>query len=286
MEDGSLMAPIRQVEKKRAASRVKPPWSTWGIWAPRSLSGQGVKWQLYESTCDMFWMTSSFIGFGQDSKHLHLSDKKEGSNQQILTQKYFTYYIFLKDRHWHHFKPPNILFRFVENGSKGPEVGLRVILYVCPDLDPGHCCGGRQDREPSQGLQHLPQAQRAKVLHPDVDDTLCSRIIWNRTEKSMTSIDLWNSCGLHCPKKPPCFVHIDRSMARGVKLPETGECFDYQFEVATKVWAKRKQRWSQPRWRLLMMVDWWLIMKWIQELELVASRSFMIPFWTKNSWIL
>ncbi|CAJ1396873.1 unnamed protein product [Effrenium voratum] len=28
-----------------------------------------------------------------------------------------------------------------------------------------------------------------------------------------------------------------RSMARGVKLPETGECFDYHFEVASKEWA-------------------------------------------------
>ena len=30
------------------------------------------------------------------------------------------------------------------------------------------------------------------------------------------------------------FIWNGRSMARGVKLPEVGECFDYQFEVASK----------------------------------------------------
>lgn len=41
---------------------------------------------------------------------------------------------------------------------------------------------------------------------------------WFSSLSSLSSLFIWNG----------------RSMARGVKLPEVGECFDYQFEVASK----------------------------------------------------
>lgn len=41
------------------------------------------------------------------------------------------------------------------------------------------------------------------------------------------------------------FSSFLRSMARGVKLPETGECFDYQFEVVNKEWV-HWEKWVKP----------------------------------------